>query len=170
MSEYNFPHIEFREPEDLYSGHWLWLWNADKIPPHIGISEDDRYYSLTYKDCEVAESATGKKMQADRAGVPLVLVKLSDSIQFGNFDAVFARYTSAIADKTTCLKPVLEVLSANEDVAQLSQLLKLLEKEKNLKEVFALHLTPDYSGIAAYSVSDILQRIGHLHETNGRKH
>jgi hypothetical protein len=169
MSGFVFPHIRFEEPEDLLSGHWLWIWNADKIPPHVGLSHNERYFSLTWKDCELALPVSGRKQQADRAGIPLVLIKLGETINFRDPRKVFSAYTSAVKDKTTCLRPVVEALGLNESIPQLSELLKLLAKQDNLRDVFALHLNKDYTKIAAYSVSDITRRIGQLHEADRRK-
>lgn len=170
MSEYTFRDIRFSEPDALSDGRWLWIWNADKVPPHIGISENDRYFSLTFRECERAIAVSKKIAQAKRAGTPLVLVKLNNEMNYNDFSTVFSSYTSAVENQTTCLKPVLEALSVPQEIPQLSALLKLLESTGNLQEVFALNLAPGYTGIPAYSVTDIVRRIEELHETDRRKY
>ena len=166
MSGYRFQQLEFAWPEQLTAGMWLWVWNADKIPPHLAVSTGDSYFSLTYKDCEIAKSVKAMVRKAKRAKIPLVLIDLSFIEPQHDFTAIFQQYEGAAINRVTCLTPIKQVFGFPETIGQLSELLTELERTGKLSKVFALHLTSDYHGIPAYSVSDIMQRIEQLHDAN----
>jgi len=164
MSAYIFRHICFSWPGNLASGTWLWIWNPDKVPPHIGISSARHYFSLTYRKAEVQKNVAAMVRKAKRSGIPLVLVDLTNVPVKRDFTAVFRQYEHAGLDNATCLTPVRQVIGIGETVKQLSELLIELERRGNLKQVFAVHLTSAYQGIPDYTVSEIMQRIEQLHE------
>lgn len=166
MIGYRFHHLHRNWPTQPETGTWLWIWNADKIPPHIAISNEKQYFSLTFKECEIAKSVSGMIRKAKRARIPLVLVDLSAVAIQADFRSSFQQYERAVANQSTCLSPIKDVLGVSPTISQLSELLTELEQTDKLKEVFALHLADNYYGIPAYSVSDIMQRIEQLHDAN----
>lgn len=166
MSEFVFRQLTFGWPEKTTAGTYLWIWNADRIPPHIGISRGQNYFSLTYKACEIQKSVSTMIRKAKRLMIPLVLVDISDWDFRYDFTAVFNRYEKAIKGGPTCLFPVREVLGIEEDIRQLSGLLSEIQAAGKIKQVFALHLDDSYRGIPAYSVADIMERIEQLHDTH----
>jgi hypothetical protein len=164
MSAYNFRNIRLCWPEKITSGTWLWIWNPDKVPPHIGISVGQHYFSLTYREAEIQRNVAAMVRKAKRSGIPLVLADLSDVCLKSDLTAAFQQYERAGSDGVTCLTPVKEVIGVADNVKQLSELLMELEQRGNMKPVFAVHLTSAYQGIPHYTVSEIMQRIEQLHE------
>ena len=156
MSEFDFKFIHRELPDQLFQKTFIWIWNADKVPPHIGISAGKDYYSLTYRKSEHLLTASMLK-KAKRSGVPLVLVEIpKETIQL-NPQQTFSKYERAI-DGITCLQPIREVMQL-EGVNQLASLLTYLESESLLIQVNGLNLPEDYTGIPDYSMEDILKRI-----------
>jgi hypothetical protein len=166
MSEFRFSEIVFGWPEKIVNGTFIWIWNADKIPPHIGISRGQNYFSLTYRNCEIQKSVTSMVRKAKRSGVPLVMVDISDWEIKQDFTTVFQQFEKARAGGPTCLSPVKATLGMGDEIRQLSDLLTEIKRCGKMKQVFALHLGPAYQGIPDYSVSEIMSRIEHLHEIN----
>jgi len=164
MSAYSFRQLIFSWPEKIVSGTYLWIWNADKIPPHIGISRGQNYFSLTYRQAEIQKSVLAMVRKARRAQIPLVLVDLSDRPFTVDFTTIFQQFERAGMNGATCLTPVKQVIGVPDSVKQLSELLMEIEKAGSMKQVFAVHLTGDYTGIPEYTVSEIMQRIEQLHE------
>jgi len=164
MIGYRFKQLEFSWPEKIVAGTYLWIWNADKVPPHIGISRGQNYFSLTYKQAEIQKSVLAMVRKAKRAGIPLVLVDLSEMAFTADFTSIFQQFKRAGWQGATCLTPVKQVIDVSPNVNQLSELLMEIEKAGNMKRVFAVHLAGDYAGIPHYTVSEILQRIEQLHE------
>lgn len=169
MPGFEFGTLQSGWPEKPGRGTWLWIWHADKIPPHIGISSADDYFSLTYKTCELAKSVAEMMHKAERAKIPLVLVDLQHCGLTTDFYAIFEQYDRAESNKATCLTPIRAIFGMNDTVRQLSDLLTEIEKSGHLRDVFVLHLEPTYRGIRDYSITEIMQRIEQLHEANRQK-
>lgn len=161
MSEFDFKSIHRELPEQLLQKSVLWIWNADKIPPHIGISVEKEYFSLTYRKSERLLTASMLK-KAKRSLVPLVLVEIPKELVSEEIAAVFSKYERAIGD-VTCLHPIREVMKL-EQVSQLADLLSCLESGNLIKSVNGLNLPEDYKGIPDYSMEDILKRISQLNK------
>jgi len=166
MNAFHFQELTFSWPDKLVSGTYLWIWNADKVPPHIGISRGQNYFSLTYKQAEIQKNVAAMVRKAKRSGIPLVLVDLSGLVFQHDFTTIFQQYERAGMNGATCLSPVKQVLGISVNVKQLSELLTEIETAGKMKQVFAIHLTSAYKGIPDYTVSEIMQRIEQLHETN----
>lgn len=157
MSEFHFDSIHDGFPEQLTQKNILWIWNADKIPPHIGISAGKDYFSLTYRKSEQLQVVSMVK-KAKRSNVPLILVEFSAGLTSGELVEVFSRYERAV-DGITCLRPIREVLRLEERVSQLVDLLILLKSSELIVRVNGMNLPEEYTGIPDYSMEDILSRI-----------
>lgn len=165
MPDFAFRDLTFDWPEKLTSGTYLWIWNADKIPPHIGISRGQNYFSLTYRRCEIQKSVAVMARKAKRTHIPLVLIPISDWTFRHDFTTVFEQYERAQSGGPTCLTPVKDVLGLHDGIVQLADLLTEIENCGHLKQVFAVNLDRTYRGIPDYSVAEIMSRIELLHET-----
>lgn len=160
MSEFRFESIREGFPEQLTHKKLLWIWNADKIPPHIGISLGKEYFSLTYRKSERLQVVSMVK-RARRSNVPLVLVEFSAELTSDDLVRVFSMYERAI-DGITCLRPIREALGLETKVNQLADLLILLKSGAWIEQVYGLNLLEGYAGIPDYSMEDILNRIDFL--------
>lgn len=157
MSEFNFEAIQAGFPENLNQKTIIWIWNADKIPPHIGISIGKDYFSLTFRKSEHLLTASMLK-KAKRSAIPLVLVEIpGESIRLDPV-TVFSKYKRAI-DGITCLLPIRETMGLGESINQLADLLIYLESNKLIAQVNGVNLLEGYRGIPDYSMKEILDRI-----------
>jgi hypothetical protein len=156
MSEFEFKSICAELPEQLLQKSFLWIWNADKIPPHIGISVEKEYFSLTYRKSEHLLTASMLK-KAKRSMVPLVLVEIPKDLIQRDLATFFSKYERA-SGEITCMYPIREVLNLDQ-VSQLVDLLVYLESKQFIHGVNGLNLPEDYKGIPDYSMEDILSRI-----------
>lgn len=161
MAKFNFKSIFFCKPQNLGEGNFIWVWNADKIPPHLGFSAGKTYYSLTFRKNE-CKSVVGMIRKANRLKIPILFIEVSDSWMLKPVEEVFFNYTKAEAGVNTCLTPIREILGMDETIQQLANLLTELEHRTKRLSVFALHLTESYSELPEYSVSDIITRIEEL--------
>ena len=161
MSKFDFKSIHRELPEQLLQKTVIWIWNADKIPPHIGISIGKDYYSLTYRKSEHLLTASMLK-KAKRSAIPLVLVEVPIEVIQHDAAMVFSKYDRAV-DGITCLKPIREAMGLDE-VSQLANLLTYLETENLILRVSGLNLPENYTGIPDYSMEEILKRISQLNE------
>ncbi len=162
MSEFDFKSIRPEIPEQLLQKSFIWIWNADKVPPHIGISVEKEYFSLTYRKSEHLQTASMLK-KAKRSLIPLILVEIpKESIQL-DLAAVFSKYERAVGG-ITCLRPIREGFGLNENINQLVDLLICLESKELIKGVNSLNLPENYKGIPDYTMEDILKRISQLNK------
>jgi hypothetical protein len=157
MSKFDFKTLSPGLPEQLLQKSVLWIWNADKIPPHIGISVGKDYFSLTYQKSEHLLTSSMLK-KAKRAAIPLVLVELPKEVIQADLGTVFSKYERAM-DGVTCLQPIREVMHLNEEINQLADLLIHFESKGLIHQVNGLNLPKDYLGIPNYSMEEILVRI-----------
>src|SRR5688500_11237527 len=121
MSKFDFQSINRELPEQVLQKTFIWIWNADKIPPHIGISSGKDYYSLTYRKSEHLLSASMLR-KAKRAAIPLVLVEIPQTMICLEPKTLFSRYDRA-SGELTCLKPISEVMQLSGWIKQLADLL-----------------------------------------------
>lgn len=159
MSKFDFESIHRELPEQLLQKSVIWIWNADKIPPHIGISIGKDYYSLTYRKSEHLLTASMLK-KAKRSAIPLVLVEVPKEVIRQDAAMIFSKYDRAVGG-ITCLQPIREVMKLNE-VNQLADLLSQLESDGQIIRVNGLNLPEAYTGIPDYSMEEILDRINTL--------
>ncbi len=161
MSKFDFKFIHRELPEYMLQKTFIWIWNADKIPPHIGISTGKDYYSLSYRKSEHLLTASMLK-KAKRVAIPLVLVEIPKEMIRKDTTMIFSGYHRA-TDGITCLHPIREVMQLDQ-VNQLADLLIHLESQNLITQVNGLNLPENYRGIPAYSMEDILERIFQLNK------
>lgn len=163
MAGFHFKSLNREWPSKMTNSNWLWIWNADKIPPHIGISIQKDYFSLTYKMAEFKQTLSMIK-KAKRSAIPLLLVQIDDAFIQADATTSFQQYSKAKVGGPTCLTPIKQLLGEGEQVNQLAELLLSIEKRQNGLNVFALHLKEDYKQLPNYTVEEIMKRIGELND------
>lgn len=146
-------------PPLLSKSTCLWVWNADKVPPHVGISSNGLYYSLKVngKDWQVPISVLFDVIE--KKNIPTLCFILRDKV----FDLAthFEKYERAEAGNITCLFPIRDLLNL-EGVGQLSELLNALSDEDRIDRCIGFNLPENYSGIPAYSIEEIHRRLEQL--------
>lgn len=157
MSEFDFKRIHRELPENLLQKTLIWIWNADKVPPHIGISAGKDYFSLTYRKSEHLQTSSMLK-KVKRSAVSLVFVEIPSETVKQDLPAVFKSYDRA-KDEVTCLHPIREALLLGHEIIQLTDLLNYLQSEELILHVNGVNLPEEYKGIPDYSMDDILKRI-----------
>lgn len=162
MSEFDFKQIQREFPENLLQKAYIWIWNADKVPPHIGISAGKEYFSLTYRKSEQLLTSSMLK-KAKRSAIPLVLVEIPSEIIQQDLSITFKGYDRA-TNGVTCLYPIRKALNLGNEVGQLTDLLNYLQSKEWIRNVNGVNLPEEYQGIPEYSMTDILRRIEHLNQ------
>lgn len=162
MLTFNFKQIERLFPSFDNTTVLLWVWNADKIPPHIGVSVGKSYYSLTYKGVEELQTSSMIR-KVKRLQIPILFIALEKEATAESVSAIFQQFDRAAPGGATCLSPVKSLFSTSDDIVQLAAFLSLMEQKELLKQVNGMFLKPEYSALPSYSWMDIVQRIEVLH-------
>lgn len=171
MSDFKFSKIfKFNDRTILQNGFYLWVWYADKIPPHIGCSLDGLYFSLKVNGKDSALRTDKVLSLIDSKKIPTLFIKINREIHSKELFETFDHFLKAESGKTTCLSPITELLFCNSTVFQLSELLKYLNDMKQLEAVFGLNLADGYSSLHAYTKEDIEYRLRKLEHVKSEKH
>lgn len=171
MSEFRFNSIVALDfPSTLQDGFFLWIWYADKIPPHIGCSTQGRYYSLKVNGKDENIHIEKVFLLIQNKKIPAVFVKLKREIDSSLLSEVYTRFSKAEITKNTCLTPITDLLNCPPNILQLSELLKYLTKCGEIDTVFGLNLNEDYIGIPDYNQSDIENRLRKLENAKSEKY
>jgi hypothetical protein len=169
MSEFPFTGLVILPSDEvLKSGFFLCVLHADKIPPHVGCIIAGQFYSLKVsgKDESVDVSTLLKAITLKK--VPTLFVGIKKEIPSALVEHIYGNYTSVVVGQNTCLSPVIDLFECQGRVKKLSDLLRLLQEESLLKEVFKLHLKEDYDALPYYSSQDIEQRLLNLTDVKRR--
>jgi hypothetical protein len=151
------------DKEDFKLGIFLWVFHADKIPPHIGISKDGFYFSLkvSSKDENISVEKICKLLKTKK--IPTLIIKTSEnSIKNRQLETVFKKYKTANADGLTCLTPITEIYFSETQDLILIELLNLLNEAGVMETIFGINLPTGYKGIPVYSRQDIQNRLYQL--------
>jgi hypothetical protein len=146
----------------------LWIWYADKIPPHIGCSINGSYFSLksTGKDVLIpAEKVNGIII---RKSIPTLLISSDISMETIKLAHAFDAYDLASADGVSCLQPILDLLKTPSDIKQIKDLIFYLESQERIKHIFGVNLKADYSGLLEYGQKEIKERLLQLNHVKRR--
>jgi len=163
MSDYIIKNIiDVKDELPNSSSVLLWVWHADKIPPHIGLSLENQYFSL---------KANGKDFQLPVDNVFDLLAKkkittlcfvLNNDIDLNSVLTEFKSYDQTIPFKVTCLNPIKNLLKCSE-ANKLIDLLEELERNNEVGSVFGFNVSDAFSGIKNYSTDDIHSRLTKLY-------
>ena len=96
-----FPFVDF-EVDKTY----LVLFNVDKIPPHLGIIKNKKYYSITIKETEIGLNEKAIINLIARKKIPTIIIAINDRLN--NIEAYYSKYSNRVKESISCLKPIKE--------------------------------------------------------------
>ncbi len=147
----NVGHLEFAQIDSDKT--YLWVFNADKTPPHIGISSKGKYFSLKSGGIDDGIGIDSIVSLIKQKSIPTLLIELAIP-KLPEINSFFDQYQSTVAYETTCLEPIKKILgSGNEDT--IHDLLSTLLGRDQVVAVLGKHLPNDYAGIPFYTLEDI---------------
>lgn len=174
MYNFQFKNItilsSFTEEKSTFEkGVFLWIWHANKIPPHIGISVDGFYFSLKVngKDESIPLSKIQTLIETKRIGT--FVVEVNQMISKDDVKSSFLNHSVALSNQTTCLTPIQEILGFKDEKYILSELLINIQAKNALGKVFSINLERDFNGILAYGKEEIENRLKLLENVKRNK-
>jgi len=162
--KFDFTFEKFRKSETISpeSDVLLWMFHVDKIPPHVGISQNDLFFSLKSNGRD--EIPVSKLIQIiENKGIKCIILNLKYTSNLHDLKDVFSGYDRAVSSKISCLTPIKEVLRIPDDVRKLSDLLSYLNDLNLIEEFSCFNVTYEELGILKYDVSEIDNRLNLLH-------
>ena len=160
--DFTFDHLkiipEFKEND----GVWLWIFHVDKVPPHVGISQGNFFYSL--KSNGKDELPVNKVLEIiENKEIKSILLNFNFTIKIAGINQAFAQYNKAENLMTSCLAPIKNVLNAPENILKLSDLLFFLNQNNAIAGYRYFNVNKSELGILKYGVEDIERRLNILH-------
>jgi len=140
----------------------LWILHADKIPPHIGISDATGFYSLKVKGKDEAVPLKKILQVIEKKKIPtLVYALVPEKVHF--LKKVFSEFNVADSNGVTCLEPIKRATDISK-ADTVHELIRNLENNHVLGESWRLNLSPKFEAIPDYSREDILNRLKYLEQ------
>ncbi len=142
----NFNH-SFSE-KDLLKGVYVVMLHATRIPPHIGIVVDKKYFSLTIKGQEINHSIEALIKNINIRKIPTVFFKIKSNSTFTTHDLKekiinhILQFKAVEIDVATCLSPVKLFFEAytiqTNDVNYIYELIPKLAEEELIETCSSL--------------------------------
>ena len=158
MSEYSFGSIVSADEKMLTAGAFLWIWYADKIPPHLGISVNGSYFSLKYNGKDLGIEVQKPFNLILKRNIPTLLVRLDYKLDKTNTFKIFDSFKNASSSGFTCLDPIQKSLSKY-NFKTVFELIDELKMERKILSVSGVNLPGNFSGIPLYGVKEIRSRL-----------
>lgn len=147
----------------------LWVWYANKIPPHIGCSVEGHYYSLKVSGKDSALPASKVISIIYSKQIPFLLLEINKEINIQELDSAFANFMKASQIDATCLTPIARLFPELSNIEQLSHLLDGLKSKNYVEMIYGINLPEDYKGIPAYTTAEIQARLSALEQGMNKK-
>jgi hypothetical protein len=145
----------------------LWILHADKIPPHIGISTNGKYFSLKVNGKD-EQLPVGKLLTTiQNKKISVVVIATSRTLGLDEIREKYLQFQKAEDLKNTCLTPIKELLTADANVSKLKDLLETLNNIGEIQQVYGLNLVSTYKGIPFYTTEEIRKRLELLKNAQG---
>ena len=153
---------------NLSKGTFLCLFGTDKIPPHLGLVVDGKYYSTSAKGSRIGENVKLVLRRVKQSTIPTLFIQLDIVEDVQKLVSAFENYPK-LKQNQTCLLPIKDYInSAGEDVASANfvfELIPILHDRKIIKASFSLNMNDSSFELKVYSKADIVNRIVKLQET-----
>jgi hypothetical protein len=138
----------------------LWVIHANKIPPHLGISFESKFFSLKVNGKDLGLNTETLISLFKRKGTSVLLIEIEDKPELP-LPIVFENYAYASSNGSTCLDPVSAALNIK-GCRTVHELLSQLEVKAKVLNYFGINLPTDFSGVPFYTRSAIVDRLKKL--------
>ena len=160
--DFSFNHLKYLQEYNGGDTLSLWIFHVDKIPPHVGISQDGIFYSLKSNGKDYSLESSVFQIIENKS-IKCLIVKLRNKSNKADIQAVFDQYERAFSAEVSCLTPIKEILGLDKYIPKLSSLLFELESRNMIVGYCGFNVTKSECGILNYDVSDIDKRLNLLH-------
>lgn len=146
-----------------YQKRLLYIFHANKIPPHIGWSENNTFYSLKALGVDIGLDTNKINHIVLKKQIPTLIVEIVDLVK-DNHDTreIFTSYGEGLDKGKTCLNPIDEVLFNRVKHDKVGDLLQTLLDMRMKLVFYGVNLPQSFQGILEYSKVDIEKRIFEL--------
>ncbi len=161
MSNYTIENLIHSSLDDIDEDTFiLWVLHADKVPPHIGISNKGKFYSLKANGKDDGVEVSSIKSIIHRKRITTLCFFLKKTELSETLSDHFYSFDKTIPHKITCLDPIKNVFSLKEP-RKLTELLDVLFLKGIINSIKGVY-SNSFEGILEYDVLDIHSRLKKL--------
>ncbi|MEX1190784.1 MAG: hypothetical protein WEA99_02340 [Brumimicrobium sp.] len=144
-------------------GSFIYVFHADKIPPHIGFVIDTKFYSVKANGVDLALNISKILHLVQHKKIPTLIFEL-DEIKANEqlIYNIFKSYENKLSEGKTCLNPIDELIFKCVKHSKIGELINTLENQSKIKQIYGLNINSSFLGILNYSKNDIEKRIFEL--------
>jgi len=152
--------VELGSSEILQKGVFLWIWQPENTPPHLGISMDGKYFSLQYEKMQFELSVQNIFEIIERKQISIMWLQIQ--VENHNVRDIFLNYVSCSINNCSCIQPILDIFSVSKNGAILFDLLESLESKRILGKLFHKNLPKKFTHINPYTREDVTEHLLNL--------
>lgn len=141
----------------------IYIFHANKIPPHIGWSEENKFYSLKATGTDLGLDTFKINHLIIKKKIPTLIIELND-LEYceRNAHEIFLKYGTGLSKGKTCLNPIDKLLFNEVRHEKIGELLQSLIQNRMKLTFYGANLPTSFQGISNYSRIDIENRIFEL--------
>ena len=160
--DFTFHHLKFIQDFTGQQNLLLWVFHVDKIPPHVGVSQEGVFFSLKSNGRDKLP-VNNVVQTIEKKNIKCIVLNVNYRYDLGRIRQVYNEYERAISVQISCLVPIKDLLNIPDNVCKLSDLLNFLNDNKLLNGYHSFNVTNDELGILKYELADIEKRLNRLH-------
>ena len=144
----------------MFSGNtsYIWVIHANKIPPHIGVSSGQGYYSLKSNGKDNDLAISGLISVLKKKNIAVLLYELTQGVENYTIRNAYNNYRITIPGQVTCLQPLKDVFN-DTSAMKVQELLDNLEIRGMISKCYGWQLPEEFTGIPDYEVDKIHDRL-----------
>lgn len=140
--------------------------------PHLCLIHDGLYYSLTFKECQIALDYVNYLQFLIRAKRKMLYIEI-DKIE-NNPWTIFKKYEKLAGTGLTCIQPIKETILENSKSEFIFELVNELKALDKIKQVYHMNMEMDFLdknefNLREYSKDSIFTYIQALNEKHSKK-
>jgi len=136
----------------------LWVWHADKIPPHLGISIEGKYFSLKANGKDQGLAIDTILSVLNKKQIKTVCFEIDTTITLQDLESEFLKFTTTIPNEISCLEPIQNLLQIKA-ASQLNDLLIALDERNQIKKTIGFNVTKEFKNFKRYTIEDVHARL-----------
>jgi len=106
MSKVVLDQVQEMSAERLKQGTYILLLHANKIPPHLGLIANGKYFSLTANESQVALEGESIWRMIQSKNIPSLFIEVDSESSEEILTDVFSQFEKAVPGKISCLQPL----------------------------------------------------------------
>lgn len=136
----------------------LWIWNPSEVPPHMGISVNNAYFSLKWNGKDDALNCSDMIQRIQRKNIPVLALQVDADVSMDDCINVFDQYDRTVPNSITCLAPIKDLLQI-QSPTKLAELLDVLISNQQVKSVIGFNIASRSIALPEYSLEEIHQHL-----------